>query len=126
MEKRTRPIPILLYVSESEKAAIEEKMAILGTDNMSAYLRKMAMDGQIIKLELPELKEITSLLRYTSNNINQIAMRANANGRIYSEDLADIQGSLDHVWAAQNALLQKLAAIPWHSSSALWGCQWLQ
>ena len=98
MGKRLRPIPILLYVSESEKAAIEEKMTILGTDNMSAYLRKMAIDGQIIKLELPELKEITSLLRYTSNNINQIAMRANANGRIYSEDLAD--------------LLQKLAAIP--------------
>lgn len=111
-EKRSRPIPILLYVSESEKAAIEEKMAILGTDNMSAYLRKMAIDGHIIKLELPDLKEITSLLRYTSNNINQIAMRANANGRIYSEDLADIQGSLDHVWVAQNALLQKLAAIP--------------
>lgn len=111
-EKRSRPIPILLYISESEKSAIEEKMAILGTDNMSAYLRKMAIDGQIIKLELPELREITSLLRYTSNNINQIAMRANANGRVYSEDLADIQGSLDHVWAAQNALLQKLAAIP--------------
>lgn len=112
MEKRSRPIPILLYVSESEKAAIEEKMAILGTDNMSAYLRKMAIDGQIIKLELPELREITSLLRYTSNNVNQIAVRSNANGRVYREDLADIQNSLDHVWAAQNALLQKLAAIP--------------
>lgn len=87
-------------------------MALLGTDNMSAYLRKMAIDGQIIKLELPELKEITSLLRYTSNNINQIAVRVNANRRIYSEDLADIQESLEHVWAAQNALLQELAAIP--------------
>lgn len=112
MEKRSRPIPILLYVSESEKTAIEEKMSLLGTDNMSAYLRKMAIDGLIVKLELPELREITSLLRYTSNNINQLAMRANANGHIFKEDLDEIQEALEQVWAAQNALLQKLAAIP--------------
>lgn len=112
MEKRSRPIPILLYVSESEKALIDAKMELLGTDNMSAYLRKMAIDGQIIKLELPELREITSLLRHTSNNINQLAMRANANGRIFKEDLDEIQEALEQVWAAQNALLQKLAALP--------------
>ena len=112
MEKRSRPVPILLYVSESEKTAIEEKMSLLGTDNMSAYLRKMAIDGLIVKLELPELREITSLLRYTSNNINQIAMRANANGRIFKEDLDEIHDALEQVWAAQNALLQKLSALP--------------
>ena len=112
MEKRSRPIPILLYVSESEKALIDAKMGLLGTDNMSAYLRKMAIDGLIVKLELPELREITSLLRHTSNNINQLAMRANANGRIFKEDLDEIQEALEQVWAAQNALLQKLAALP--------------
>jgi hypothetical protein len=112
MEKRSRPVSILLYVSESEKTAIEDKMSLLGTDNMSAYLRKMAIDGLIVKLELTELREITSLLRHTSNNINQIAMRANANGRIFKEDLDEIHDALEQVWAAQNALLQKLAALP--------------
>ena len=107
-EKRSRPIPILLYVSESEKAAIEEKMAILGTDNMSAYLRKMAIDGQIIKLELPELKEITSLLRYTCNNINQIARKANETHSIHAKDVDDIRLEVDSTCRILNQFLSTL------------------
>ena len=45
-----------------ERALIEQKMAQLGTTNMAAYLRKMAIDGFVINLELPELREMVSLL----------------------------------------------------------------
>lgn len=62
-------------------------MAQVGMTNLSAYLRRISIDGMIIKLELPELKEMVSLLRYTSNNINQIAKRMNESGRIYDADL---------------------------------------
>lgn len=99
------------YVTEEEKAVIQEKMAQLGTENMSAYLRKMALDGYVVKLELPELQEMISLLRYSSNNLNQLTKRANASGRIYETDLADIREGMEQVWEAANKILRTLAAV---------------
>ena len=59
--------------------------------NMSAYLRKMAIDGLIVKLDMSEMKEILRLLRYNGNNINQIAKRLNEDEDIYSSDITDIK-----------------------------------
>jgi hypothetical protein len=72
----------------------------------------MAIDGHVIKLDLPELKELVSLLRYTSNNINQIARRVNSTGRVYTEDLTGIKASMESLWAAANSILRRLASIP--------------
>ena len=99
------------YVSEEEKGIIQEKMAQLGTDNLSAYLRKMALDGYVVKLDLPELQEMISLLRYSSNNLNQLTKRVNASGRIYETDLADIHAGMDQVWEAANKILRALANV---------------
>src|SRR5699024_10783632 len=63
MAKRKRDVPVLFYVSKDEMALIQQKMQASGTSNMSAYLRKMAIDGYVLKLDLPELKELVSLLR---------------------------------------------------------------
>ena len=112
MKKRERAVPLLFYVTAEEKDMIEQKMLQLGTDNRSAYLRKMALDGYVVKLDLPELKEMISLLRHTSNNFNQLTKRVNASGRIYNEDLADIHASLDRLWGAANEILRALAKIP--------------
>ena len=90
---------------------IREKMKIIGTDNLSAYLRKMAIDGHIIKLDLPELKETRSLLRHTSDNFNQIARRVNATGRIYDDDISDMKKSLDRTWDSFNQIIQRLAKL---------------
>ena len=62
MKNRKRQIPILFWVSEEEREQIEQKMAQLGTGNMSAYLRKIAIDGYVVNLDLPELRELTSSL----------------------------------------------------------------
>ena len=51
MANRTRPNQILFFVSDDEKRIIKAKMAQLGTKNMGAYLRKMAIDGYIIKVD---------------------------------------------------------------------------
>jgi hypothetical protein len=40
---------------------IETKMAQVGTTNREAFLRKMAIDGYVVKLDLPELRELVSL-----------------------------------------------------------------
>lgn len=111
MNKRVRNIPILFYVSPEENALIEQNMALLGTDNRSAFIRKMLIDGQIIKLDLPELKELLSLLRRVSNDFNQLARRVNASGRIYAEDISDMKLSLDKIWDAANRILHSLAVL---------------
>lgn len=90
---------------------IEEKMAQFGTTNMAAYLRKMALDGYVVRLELPELREMVSLLRRSSNNLNQIAKRFNETGRIYNTDLDDIRQHQEQLWQKANEILTKLADI---------------
>ena len=69
--KRKRDVPVLFWVSADEMELIQQKMAQFGTKNLSAYLRKMAVDGYVVQLDLPELKELVSLLRRSSNNLNQ-------------------------------------------------------
>ena len=86
-------------------------MAQLGTSNMSAFLRKMAIEGLIVKLELPELREMVSLLRYSSNNINQIAKRLNESGRVYDADMEDILQKQSEIWNMASEILTKLAAL---------------
>lgn len=108
---RNRNTQIIFWVSEEEKKLIEEKMAQVGMTNLSAYLRRISIDGMIIKLELPKLKEMVSLLRYTSNNINQIAKRMNESGRVYDTDLEAVTENQEKLWDMANEILTKLAGI---------------
>lgn len=82
-------------------------MQKFGTRNREAFLRKMALDGYVVKLDLPELKELISLLRYSSNNLNQLTRRVHETGRIYETDLEDISRRQELVWdSVKNILLQ--------------------
>ena len=105
MAKRKRDIQLKVRVTPEERAMIEAKMAQLGTTNMGAYLRKMAIDGYVVKLDLPELREMVSLLRYSSNNLNQLARR------VYAADMEDILQNQERIWQAASGILSRLAAI---------------
>lgn len=111
MANRKRNIMIRFRVTPEEKSLIEEKMTQVGTSNMEAYLRKMSIDGYILKLDLPELKEMISLLRRSSNNLNQIAKRMNQKGRLYGEDMEDILQNQERLWQAANVILARLSAL---------------
>ena len=87
-------------------------MAQAGIRNREAYLRKIAIDGYVLRLEVPELKELLSLLRYAGNNINQIARRINENGRFYEDDLNDILGRQNEMLERMKEILSKLSALP--------------
>ena len=100
-----RSIRISVRLTEEEHRLLKEKMARIGVTNQEAFLRKMALDGLVIRLDLPELKQMISLLRYTSNNINQIAKRVNAGGSAYKADMREIQESLDEIWQLQRRIL---------------------
>ena len=108
---RKRNVKLEFWVTPDEKAQIEQKMSELGTENLSAYLRKMAIDGRILKLALPELRELLSLMRRYSGNLNQIAKRVNSTGRVYSADLEDIQSSQAALWQAVRDLVLSLAKL---------------
>ena len=97
--------------SPEEMRLVQEKMRQLGTSNFSAFIRKMAIDGSVIKLELPELKELVSLLRYSGNNLNQLTKRVHESGRFYDADLEELQKSQERLWAAAQAVLDKLAKL---------------
>ena len=90
---------------------IEQKMAQLGTSNREAYLRKMALDGYVVRLELPELKELVSLMRYSSNNLNQLTRRVHETGRIYDADLEDISQQQEALWDGVHRILTQLAKL---------------
>lgn len=111
MKKRKRPERIVFYVTEEERELIREKMDQLGTDNMGAYLRKIAIDGYVVNLDLPELRELTMLLRRSSNNLNQLTKRVHETARIYDADLESLREEYDKLLEAADVILSKLALI---------------
>lgn len=98
-------------VSPEELALIEQKMSQLGTVNREAYLRKMALDGYVVKLDLPELKELVSLMRYSSNNLNQLTRKVHETGRVYNADLEDISQRQEQLWDGVQKILAQLSKL---------------
>lgn len=111
MAKRKRDVPVLFYVSKDEMELIQQKMQAFGTSNMSAYLRKMAIDGYVLKLDLPELKELVSLLRRWSNNLNQLTRRVHQTGRVYDADLQELNAQQERIWDGVKQILKQLAKL---------------
>ena len=98
MADRTRPIRIEFCVTEQEKELIESKMAQLGTRNMGAYLRKMAIDGYIIKVDYTEQKKLAAAVSRAAANINQICRRINQTGHFYEDDIVELKAKQCEIW----------------------------
>ena len=107
-KQRKRKYMLTFYFSEEEKAFIFEKMKIAKIKNLSAYLRKAAIDGKIEIHDYSGLKEINYNLRKIGVNINQIAKRINETNSIYQSDMEDIQRKVNAVWRTQKFILSKL------------------
>ena len=111
MYKRKRNVRIELRVTEQERRFIADRMAQAGIVNTNAYLIKMAIDGYVVRLDLSDVKEMVSLLRRCSNNLNQIAKRANETGRLYEADLEGLREQLDGLWEAARKALTLLSRL---------------
>ena len=109
MAKRDQDVHFL--ASKEEVARIHQKMDELGIRSMGAYLRKMALDGYCINLDLQDVKALVSLLRICPNNLNQYAKRANETGSIYEADINDLQVRLEEIWTDMKEVLVRLASI---------------
>ena len=102
---------IRVKLTKDDRRRIREKMEEAGITNMSAYIRKMAIDGYLVKLDLSDMNEVARLLRINSNNINQYAKRANESGSIYLEDIKEIQNQQERLWESMKKILQRLSTI---------------
>lgn len=98
MPNRTRPIRIEFCVSDHEHQLIKNKMAQLGTRNMGAYLRKMAIDGYIIKVDYTEQKKLAAAVSRAATNINHICRRIYQTGHCYADDVAELKERQKEIW----------------------------
>ena len=111
MENRKRNVQIIIRVTDEERSLIEEKMRQIPTLNLSAYARKILIDGYIITLDLQEVKGHTAQLQKIGVNINQIAKRINETGRIYADDMNEIKRAMEEVWRLARLLLLQFKSL---------------
>lgn len=102
---------IYFKVTDEERALIKQRMALMGVRNMSAYIRKMCIDCCFVQLQIPELTECAKLLRYTSNNVNQIARRVNSGGGVYPDKVDEIKAKLAETSGLFGNILEQLSKI---------------
>lgn len=111
MAKRSRDKMITFWVTEDELAKINANMEKLGTSNLSAYLRKMAITGLIVQLDIPELKQIVSLMRRTSANINQMAKHINQGDPVAVQQIGGLHEQQEKIWSGVRGVLQQLSTL---------------
>ena len=124
MNGRKRTVQIKFRVTEEERAFIEQKMQLVPTRNMEAYLRKMAIDGYIIQIDHADIKAMTAEIQKIGVNVNQIAKRVNATGSVYQEDIEEIKEVLAEIWRLQRlslAVNEKFLRIVCGNADALHG-----
>ena len=102
---------IKFRISPKDKAKIQAKMKQANISNMSAYIRKMAIDGMIIRLQISEIKELLRLMRIFGNNLNQIAKAANSTKYVTKREVEEIKEYQDKIWQLLKTILNKLYKI---------------
>lgn len=108
MSGRKRTVQIKFRVTEQEQKLIKEKMRQIPTNNMEAYLRKMAIDGYIINMDYTDIRAMTHEIQKIGVNINQIAHRVNSTDTIYAHDIEEIKEGLAKIWQLQRSSLLSL------------------
>ena len=109
--ERKRSKQLKIWVSPEEQDMIRQKMAEFGTENLGAFVRKMVIDGYILKLDLPELREVSRHIGYLDNNINQMARKVNAGKTVYKEDVDEIQALFNTICKLQRKIIRQLSKL---------------
>ncbi len=108
MANRERSELIRFFVTKEEKAFIKHKMSLMNVTNMSAYLRKMAIDGMLVQVDYSQFDEIGKQLEGVSRNINQIAKRINSTETVYAGDMRQILEKQEEIWQLLKSILSQL------------------
>ena len=106
-----RNIAVTFRVNEDEHYVIKRKMKMAGIDNQRLYLMTMALRGQIVTVDMTDVQECGKMLRSISNNVNQLAKKANEGRNVYTADLDHVQERLAEVWEQQDKIIKVLTKI---------------
>lgn len=109
-KKRRRSIHLNVMVTPEEQELIYERMAEAGIRNMGAYMRKMALNGYVLHVDLSNVRELVSLQRRCANNINQVAIHANTYG-VYPDEITALQKDYADLWGPLSDLIKKLSEV---------------
>lgn len=110
-KKRRRCVHLHVMVTPEEQALIRERMAEAGIFNMGAYMRKMALNGYVLHVDLSDIREMVSLQRRCANNLNQVAIHVNTYGGIYPVEIKALQRDYADLWGPLSNLIKKLSTI---------------
>ena len=110
-KNRRRPIRMMFYLDEAEMTLLQEKMIEAGIRNREAYIRKMILDGYVLKLDFSDVRRMVWLLSNSSNNLNQIARRVNSGDELHAEDIQTLRTDYAQLWAPMRDVLKKLSKI---------------
>ena len=108
---KTRYYETHVLWNKEEMERLRQRLAEAGVKNCSAFIRKMTLDGYIVKLDMDDIHKMIRLLRNATNNLNQIAKKANSGEGIYGADIADMQIKQDEIWETAKEILARLATI---------------
>ena len=108
MANRKRKMVLRCPVTDEERKLIEHKMSLVPTNQIGAYLRKMAIDGYIIYTDTKDIQAMNKELQRIGRNINQIAKRINSTSSIYMTDIEELKGDLQNIWRLQRTILSTL------------------
>lgn len=108
MKNRKRNIQLKIWVTAEERKLIEHKMSLVPTNQIGAYLRKMAIDGYIIYTDTKDIRAMNKELQRIGRNINQIAKRVNSTSSIYMTDIGELKEDLQNIWRLQRTILSTL------------------
>ena len=110
-DERRRSVRVMFRLDEAETALLEEKMAEAGIRNREAYIRRMVLDGYVLKLDFSDVRRMVWLLSNVASNLNQIAKRANETRSVSAGDVQALQAELEPMWDELRAVLKKLAKL---------------
>ena len=110
-KKRRRSVHLHVMVTPEEQVLIADRMAEAGISNMGAYMRKMALNGYVLHVDLSDIRELVALQRRCANNLNQVAIHVNTYGGIYPDEIKALQRDYADLWEPLSELLKKLSAV---------------
>lgn len=100
-----------IVLTEEEREIIKKRMKAVGMNNMSAYIRRMALYGYVIHLDMSDLKEVLRLMKINSNNLNQYTKKANETGSVYQEDVNELLQNQQKLLVLLGGILDQLLKI---------------
>ena len=110
MKKRKRDVALSVWVSREEHDEIQRRMKEAGIRNMSAYIRKITLTGYVLNVDLSPVRELVSLQRRCSNNLNQVAIHANTHG-VYPSEIKALQNDYAALWGPLRDLIKQLSEL---------------